>query len=153
MGHPHDRNEQQQQHDNIRNICYDQLESILNVADNNTIIIVCGDFNAKTGSGSNYLLYKENIGKFGKGIINSNGESLLEFANRNNLCLTNTFFNHKLAHRATWVAPEKPQGRRNPVRNQIDYILVNTKEKEYIKDSRSYSGIFTYSDHRMVIMA
>ncbi len=96
------------------------------------ILILGGNLNAKTGSA--YTQYPTNMGRFGKGKLNSNGEHLLELASRNDLILTNTIFNHKMAHshRTTWVAPErKDTDRRNPISNQIDYILVR-KNIEYL---------------------
>ena len=87
------------------------------------IKIIAGDFDAKTGTGQKK--YPRSIGKHGKGIMNSNGEHLLELCNRQNLILTNTTFNHKKAHRITWVGPEKESdNRKNPIRNQIDNIIM-----------------------------
>jgi|GEM_PF-4699558 len=134
----------------IRQIFYDELENIINTVGQSEILTVVGDFNAKTGTG--YELYKENMGKFGKGNLNSNGEYLLNFANNNQLILTNTLFNHKMAHRSTWVCPERNITiRKNPIRNQIDYILVRIKHRKEIMNSRSYAGINTDTDHRLVI--
>ena len=64
--------------------------------------IIPGDFNDKTRSG--HIKYPQNIGKFGKGEINSNGERLAELINNNDMLITNTQFKHKLAHRATWIS-------------------------------------------------
>ena len=127
------------------------MESLIHCESTKTQIIIGGDFNAKTGSG--YNDFPENIGKFGKGEINSNGSCLLEFCNRNGLFLTNTFFQHKLAHRVTWTCPEKinKNKRKNPIRNQIDYILTRKQIKHNIMDSRSYSGTFVESDHNLVL--
>ena len=41
--------------------------------------------------------------------------------------------------------------RRNPVRNQIDYILTKRDHHRYITDCRSYSGTNTFTDHRLII--
>ena len=46
--------------------------------------------------------------------------------------LTNTKLKHKMCHRTTWTGPERRNEfkdkngeiRRNPFRNQIDYILI-----------------------------
>ena len=133
----------------IRNDFYTQLESLISNEPNNSILIIGGDFNAKTGSG--YTQFNKNMGPYGKGILNSNGNHLLELANRNNLVLTNTTFKHKLAHRATWVSSCNYKNRRNPVRNQIDYMLVRISHLKCVLDSRSYSGLFLDTDHRMVI--
>ena len=91
-------------------------------------------------------------GKYGKGILNSNGKELLEFCNRQSLILTNTLFRHKMAHRATWESPANysEHNRRNPYRNLIDYIIVRKSQKHTIHDSRSHNGLMTYTDHRPV---
>ena len=68
-------------------------------------MLVLGDFNAKTGSG--WSEFPGNMGQFGKGLINSSGRILLECLTIQDLFLTNTTFNHKIAHRTTWTAPER----------------------------------------------
>ena len=86
--------------------------------------------NTKIGSG--YHDYPECIGRYGKGKMNSNGKHLAEFALLNDLFLTNIKFKHKMCHRTTWIGPERRNEfkdkygeiRRNPFRNQIDYILI-----------------------------
>ena len=77
---------------------------------------------------------------------------------RNDLILTNTKFNHKLAHRTTWQAPERESAmhhdgnpKRNPTRNQIDYVIVRKVNIKQVKDSRSHSSMITKTDHRIVI--
>ena len=78
-------------------------------------------------------VYKKSLGKYCIGKINANGMYLLEFAKLHQLKLTNTLFRHKTSHMNTWECPERitPHNdkntntvRRNPYRNQIDYILV-----------------------------
>ena len=138
---------------------YDQLDAAVNKIPLRDVLYVVGDFNAKTGS--SWLQYKENMGRFGKGYTNSNGERLLEFAATNKLILTNTCFSHKLCHRTTWTAPrrkeqapiQKSDGkpRRNPYRNQIDYILTRATHWSFIQDSRSYGGVTTQTDHKLVL--
>ena len=51
-------------------------------------VFLAGNFNAKTGSGWN--IFKENIGKYGKGLMNSSGRRLLELCKAQNLCIMNT---------------------------------------------------------------
>ena len=86
--------------------------------------------------------------------------------------LTNTLFPHKLCHRTTWTAPERyhtsakdDQGnpqlllgpdnlpRREPFRNQIDYIATKIKHRKCVTNSRSYGGIKSYTDHKLVKMS
>ena len=93
-------------------------------------MITIGDFNAKTGTGKNK--YLENIRKYGKGKLNTNGSCLLENAKENDMILTNTMFHHKMCHRTTWTAPDRTTDhnqydgnpRRNPYRNQIDHGTI-----------------------------
>ena len=116
----------------LREDFYNQLTGTLNKTPKNHLTLVLGDFNAKVGSG--WANYPENLGKFGKGHVNENGEQLLELCKLQNLVLTNTLFQHKLAHITTWTAPLRthyktkdgtetpllgPDGkpRRNPFRN------------------------------------
>ena len=124
---------------------------------NRTVLVVAGDFNAKTGSG--HKQYPENIGRYGIGHLNENGEGLLDFANHHDLVLTNTKFQHKLLHGTTWESAcrrhttKDGEERRNPHRNQIDYILVRKRNMQQVTNSRSYPHNNTMtSDHRPVIM-
>jgi len=74
------------------------------------------------------------VGSYAKSDINDNGEKLIELCSLHNLRITNTFFKHKPIHQTTWTSPTQyknvvddsktKQPRRNPYRNQIDYILV-----------------------------
>ena len=113
----------------LREDFYDELDKLSTEhRKDKHLCLVIGDFNAKTGSG--HTFYPENIGKFGKGQINSSGEYLLEYAKENELVLTNTLFPHKLCHRTTWTSADRVNDhmasdgnfRRNPYRNQIDYL-------------------------------
>ena len=77
---------------------------------------------------------------------------------RNELVLSNTTFQHKYKHITTWQCPENSalkhkngKPRKNPIRNQIDYILVKNSNMKKVYDSRSLSGTNTNSDHRIVI--
>ncbi len=128
----------------VREQFYKDLDSVIQGVNKCNFLTIGGDFNAKTGSG--YEHHKENMGRFGRGDLNSNGEQLLELAARHDLVLTNTLFQHKHAHRTTW---ESPDGKK--VRNQIDYIIVRNYHKIFINDSRSYAGTASFSDHRLVM--
>ena len=104
------------------------------------VLMILADMNAKTGSGHHH--YPENIGKYGKGELNSNGEQLLDLSKENNLILTNTLFPHKLTHRTTWTSLERIHDhkhadgtkRRNQYRNQIGYVI--TKKNTQITNTR-----------------
>ena len=137
---------------------YTNLENTINSIPNRNLLFIGADTNAQLGiNNTNYI---GNVGIFGKGDQNSNGERLGDFLSRNNLIATNTFFEHKLKHRTTWTHPNlcptnkdsktgKP--RRNPYRNQIDFIITSKNLKTEITDSRSYHGTTLDSDHNLVI--
>ena len=134
-----------------REVFYEQLNNVVKNINSKHLIFIAGDFNAKTGG--SFENYPNNIGKYGRGNkTNSNGDFLLDLAYNNNLCLTNTLFNHKLSHRTTWTSPETSDdnNRRNPYRNQIDYIITKNMFRNIVLNSRSYSGIETYTDHNQV---
>ena len=62
-----------------------------------------------------------------------------------------------MSRRSTWTAPYRPLKmnghiRRNPIRNQIDYILISKNHLGLVTNSRSYNNIETMSDHNLVIM-
>ena len=145
----------------VRENFYNDLDSVIKKHKSRHITIIAGDFNAKTGSAKNEKMYHLTIGKYGKGEINNNGYHLLNFAKSNDMRLTNTFFKHKPPHITTWEAPERittvidkksNRARRSRYRNQIDYILVKNNRGISIINSRSYGGMTTPSDHKLIMM-
>ena len=138
-----------------RDKLYEQLGSEIKRLPNKEFLIILCDFNAKTGSGHNE--FPEQIAKYGKGFMNSSGRLLLETCLQYELVLSNTLFSHRLSHRTTWTAPYREYithdgtYRRNPIRNQIDYILIKKQHINSLKNSRSYGGILTDTDHKLVI--
>ena len=138
----------------IRENLYNKLGSILRNISNRRIVIIAGDFKAKTGSAAKSKVYQAGIGKYGKGQVNTKGAHLLNFSCINNLKLVNTFFKHKLTNRTTWTSPETLTGsRRNSYRNQIDYILVWKHKGIRITNAHSYGGMMTPSDHKLLMMS
>ena len=125
-------------------------------AKNKDLLLVLGDFNAKTGSG--HKLYPNNIAQYGKGHLNSNGEDLLEYTKENNLVLSNILFHHKLGHRTTRTSLERVNPhisvdgtvRRNPYRNQIDYIITKSIHRNLFLESKSQGNLSTITDHKLV---
>lgn len=142
----------------VREEFYDALEETIrpHIKDKHMLMII-GDLNAKTGTG--HTQFKDEMGKYGKGKKNSNGDFLLQLARENKLILTNTIFPHKMAHRTTWTSEQRIKEhkhhdgtpRRNPYRNQIDYIITKQLHKNLIQNSRSYGGTETNTDHKLLI--
>ena len=60
-----------------------------------------GDFNAVLGEDKEDRV----VGKFGLGKRNDRGERLIEFCKRQNLVITNTWFEQEKRRRYTWKSP------------------------------------------------
>ena len=146
----------------LRENFYDQLDSVIQKINSRDVLIVGGDFNAICGkhTSKDFPEYQDTVGKYSKGTINDNGYSLLQFAKNNNMRLSNTMFKHKPAHITTWTCPERTHGcldsrsgdpRKQPYRNQIDFICTKIREDVRVTDARSYGGTVTKSDHKLVI--
>ena len=103
--------------------------------------IVMGDFNAKIGVRNTNDKMKC-TGPFGTGNRNERGERLLDFAEENNLVVTNSLF-FKAANRYwTWEAPG------GVTKNQIDFIL--SSDRKIVQNCEVITKVDIGSDHRMV---
>ena len=121
---------------------YEDIEEIIKEDKSNNCFVIMGDFNAVVGEERN-----ENIvGKYGLGNKNERGEMLIEFCKRNDLILTNTWFQNEKRRRYTWKNPGDTE------RYQIDYILINQRYRNSVKNSKSYPGADIDSDHNLVMM-
>lgn len=139
---------------------YDTLTSVVNKVTRRQTIIIEGAFNAKTKMKSKEDELNKIVGKYAKNEMNENGEKLIEFCNAHNLRITNTFFKHKPIHQTTWTSPAPFKNimdaqtktlKRNPYRNQIDYIVVKNNNITKTFDSRAHTTNITNSDHKPVI--
>lgn len=116
---------------------------------------ILGDFNAKLGKRSdqdyNSGLHK-NLGRYGVGRRNENGERLLNFLVSNNLFAANTAFRHSSRHittRTGWVKDKKTK-KSFPYFSQIDFVLCRSRSTVFLSDARSYGGAKLHSDHKIV---
>uniref|UniRef100_A0A8D8YS40 Craniofacial development protein 2 n=1 Tax=Cacopsylla melanoneura TaxID=428564 RepID=A0A8D8YS40_9HEMI len=121
---------------------YDKLDEICCKVNKYDTLIILGDYNAKVGNRETdsqvvgkYSLHEEN---------NNNGELLVQFATRNNMCIRSTTFQHRDIHLGTWKIP----GTNNT--NQIDHVLVNQRYYTSVIDVRSCRGPNVDSDHYLV---
>ena len=62
----------------IRENFYIKLDSILRNISNRHIVIIAGDFNAKTGSAAKNKFYQAVTGKYSKGQVNTKQNSSIE---------------------------------------------------------------------------
>ena len=112
--------------------------------------MLAGDFNSKVGRQTGP---ESCIGQQSRGRRNQNGTNLVEFCEKNGKCIASSSFQHPAKHITTWS-----QRKTNPVKkqnvsiyNQIDYIILNQKNKQVLTDARSYGGTETSSDPRLVV--
>jgi hypothetical protein len=64
----------------IRDRFYEELDYTIKHISNRSLLVVAVDFNANTGSA--WKQYPDNLGIYGKGEVNSNGEYLLDIARK-----------------------------------------------------------------------
>ena len=96
---------------------YEDLQDLLELTPKKDVLFVIGDWNAKVGSQETPGV----TGKFGLGVQNEAGQSLIEFCQENALVIANTLFQQHKRRLYTWTSPD---GRH---RNQIDYILCSQR--------------------------
>ena len=80
----------------------------------------------------------------GLGDGNGRGERLIQFCERNNLVVTNTFFQHPPRKLYTWKSPG------DVTRSQIDYVLISQRFKNSVKQAKACPGADINSDHNPV---
>ena len=109
-----------------------------------------GDFNSKVRRRTRP---ESCIGQWSRDRRNQNSTRLVEFCEKNGKIIANRCFQHPAKYITTWL-----QRRTSPVTkhivsiyNQIDYIILNQKNKQVLTDARSYEGTETSSDHRRVV--
>ncbi|XP_076384113.1 uncharacterized protein LOC143261929 [Megalopta genalis] len=101
---------------------YHQIEEVLKITKKHEITILMDDFNAKVGQ-----MVTHNItGNVGLGERNQRERRLY-----------------------TWKSPQDGQQGRI-VRNQIDYILINQRFRNNIKDVKTYLGVDINSNHNLI---
>lgn len=75
---------------------------------------------------------------------NNNGVRLLQLCSLEGLTITNTYFQQKNKHKATW------QHQRSKRWHLIDYIIVRSERRTEIKKCRVMRGAEIDTDHRLV---
>ena len=102
-------------------------------------LMVIGDFNASI------IFAKPNCFYFGTKHLedtNDNGSRLLEFCRDNNLCISNTWFTHKVSREMTFLSPD------GKTRKTLDYILCEKWIQQYMTNCRVKNGLYNNSDHK-----
>ena len=81
---------------------YEDLQDLLELTPKKDVLFIIGDWNAKVGSQETPRVQ----GKFGLGIRNEAGQSLIEFCQENALVIANTLFQQHKRRLYTWTSPE-----------------------------------------------
>ena len=122
---------------------YEEVENAINeIKKWDDIILLMGDFNAKIGKGKQ----DEVVGPHGLGKRNDRGERLVEFCIKHKLVICNTWFEQRENAKHTWSAPD---GR---TKNQIDYIMINKRYRNSIKNAKARPGADCGSDHNPIVI-
>lgn len=108
-------------------ILYDQIQQLMDPVPKRYSLFIMGDFNAKVG-GLNRT-HPNSVGKCTLGNFNERGLALANFCTRNNLLLINSIFMKSHKNLWTWLSPG------GNYRNQMDFIITRTKDKQCIHDS------------------
>ncbi|PIK44248.1 putative craniofacial development protein 2-like [Apostichopus japonicus] len=124
---------------------YDQLQAELNNTPGHDMKIVMGDMNAKVGNDDTG--YSRAMGRQGCGVMNENGEKLLDFCSTYDFVIGRTLFPHNDIHKLTW---NSPNGRD---KNQIDHLMINGTWRHSLFDVRVMRGADVNSDHHLVVIA
>ncbi|XP_069185455.1 craniofacial development protein 2-like [Procambarus clarkii] len=96
-----------------KNQLHDDLGLTLRDVTKQEPVFLLGDFNTRIGS--DHSSWPSCLDQFGFGKMNENGQCLLEFCCRHDLCITNSFFNTK---------PQHMVSRRHLLRIRKDLILT-----------------------------
>lgn len=125
---------------------YGQIDTLLKSTKKHEINLIIGDLNAKVGS----TAVPGVTGLYGLGTRNDRGDLLVEFCQDKELTITNTLFKLHPRRLYTWTSPKhKPS---HIIRNQIDYIIVNQRFRNSIKNAVTYPGADIKSDHNPVVV-
>ena len=101
---------------------YEDLQDLLELTPKKDVLFIIGDWDAKVESQET----PEVTGKFGLGVQNEAGQTLIEFCQKNTLVIANTLFFSK-RRLYTWTSSDGRQC------NQIDYILCSQRWRSSIQ--------------------
>ena len=109
---------------------YEDLQDALELTSQEDVLFIIGDWNAKVGSQETPGVR----GKFGLGIWNEAGQTLIEFCQENTLVMANTLFQQHKRRLYTWTSPDGQH------QNQIDDILCSQRWGSSIQSTKTRSG-------------
>ena len=121
---------------------YEQLDSVMKSHKKyKDCVVIMGDLNGKVGN----IKEEDIVGPYGIGQRNENGQRLIDCCRRHNLMIANTWYQCRQNARHTWTAPD------GKTRNQIDYIMMDKRYRNGVKNCKARPGADCGSDHNPVI--
>ncbi|PIK43974.1 complement component 3-2 [Apostichopus japonicus] len=127
----------------VKNKFYSELDELIGQLPESEDLYLLGDFNARVGA--EHDSWPTCVGHHGVGKINENGQRLLELCCNRNLCITNTYFQHKEKHKVSWMHPRSHQW------HQLDLIITKRSRIGDVHTTRSYHSADCDTDHALVI--
>ena len=94
------------------------------------VLFITGDWDAKVGSQE----IPGETGKFGLGVQNEAGQTLIELCQENTLLITNTPFQQHKRRLYTWTSPD------GQYQSNIDYILCSQRWRSSIQSAKTRLG-------------
>ena len=116
---------------------YASLESLTRRIPKHNMLIIGGDFNAHLGRNDGFTSSYHSE-------TNRNGSKMKDYLQANELICLNTSFSKRQGQLWTHKAP-------NGVLSQLDFMLINQKWRNSVKNCRSFNSFISLSsDHRIV---
>ena len=118
-------------------IFYTKVTCITRQIPKHNVLIIGGDLNAHLGKDCGYkYAYHQTT--------NRNGQMLKDYLQENNMLCLNTHFQKR--HCQLWT-----HNSTNDFKSQIDFIIINKKWKNSVKNCRAYNSFNSIaSDHRII---
>ncbi|XP_029174698.1 uncharacterized protein LOC114943274 [Nylanderia fulva] len=137
----------EKRYDNDVEVLYDTIRDTLQGLQSDNVNLVMGDFNAKIGQGRRTDI----VGDHGLGESNERGDRLFEFCQETEMVVTNTWYKLPKRRLYTWKSPLDGGSNPEPVRNQIDYVLINKRFRNMVRSIKAYPGADIGSDHNPLV--
>ena len=120
---------------------YEDLQDLLELTPKKDVLFIIGGWYAKVGNQETPGV----TGKFGLGMWNEAGQTLIEFCQENGLVIPNTLFQQHKRRLYTWTSPDGQH------QNQIDYILCSQRWRSTIQSIKTRPGVDCASDNEILI--
>ena len=115
--------------DEVKDIFYEDLETLIPTVSQSDKLILLGDFNACVGK--DYQAWQGVLGYHGIGKCNSNGLRLLKACISHELTITNTMFRLPTRNKTSWMHPRSRHW------HLIDFIIVSFKDRRDVQVTKA----------------